>query len=57
VRQVIRTGFESTYGVVLGGDAQKLGRCMRDFMESEKNKIHKIVQKNVKTIKVGLFFL
>lgn len=52
VRAIIKTGFDSTYGVVLSGDAMKLGQCMRDYVKGKSSEISRVVQKNVESITV-----
>ena len=52
VRDIIKTGFDSTYGVVLSGDAMKLGQCIRHYVKVESSEISRVVQKNVASIKV-----
>lgn len=52
VIEIISVRFESANGVVLTGDAMKLARCFRDFVQSERSGIHKVIERHVGTIKV-----
>ena len=52
--EIIPVRYESANGVVLTGDTMRLARCFRRYVKSETSSIHRIIQRNVGTIKVRM---
>ncbi|XP_015753438.1 PREDICTED: phosphatidylinositol phosphatase PTPRQ-like [Acropora digitifera] len=48
--EIIPVRYESANGLVLTGDAMKLARCFRDYVQAETNDIHRIIQRSVGSI-------
>ena len=44
--------YSAAYGVVLGGEAKKLQKCLQKYVSEQRSDISKIVEKNVETIEV-----
>lgn len=57
--EIIPVRYESANGLVLTGDAMKLARCFRDYVQAETNDIHRIIQRSVGSIEVkdNLYFI
>jgi len=45
--------YKAAYGVVLGGEAKKLQKCLQRYVAEQRSEISKIVETNVETIEVG----
>lgn len=45
--------YKAAYGVVLGGEAKKLQKCLQRYVGEQRSEISKIVETNVETIEVG----
>ena len=45
--------YKAAYGVVLGGEAKKLQKCLQRYVGEQRSEISKIVERNVETIEVG----
>ena len=48
--------YSAAYGVVLGGEAKKIQRCLQKYVNEQRSEISKIVRNNVQAIEV-LFYL
>ena len=44
--------YKAAYGVVLGGEAKKLQKCLQKYVSEQRSEISKIVEKNVESIEV-----
>lgn len=44
--------YKAAYGVVLGGEAKKLQKCLQKYVSEQRSEISKIVERNVESIEV-----
>ena len=45
--------YSSTYGVVLAGNSTKLSKCSYAYMQGNKAKMFRLIEKNAEVIEVG----